>query len=312
MMSTRVHNEQPLAAANSVIGTLATQFQVYQISPSAQAALERAMGGITGATGPLGPTGPAGPVAGGAGGITGSVQYSMGDALGTLKGTSRFLYDGVDTLTVNGQTINGVAIGPSTGLFFNGSALIVSSGGQVYTSLNTMDDGSGNASIHGTLNGAGITGTTISATTAMFTPSLAVNGFNLVKATYCLAGVNNSGSGALNFGSIVFSTGGTFTVSGQTLTLPTFSGVRSYVVSLAGTGLVPVTTSSATLIINAPLASVNLLFLGSVNNASSSSQSLTTQSEYLLTVSANTSVVVSASTTIFTSFQGRVSVTQLV
>jgi hypothetical protein len=283
---------------------------VYDISPTALVTLERAIGGLTGPTGSTGPTGPPGPPASQAGGITGSIQFNQGNTLGTLLGSSRFLFDGVQTTTINGQTIQGISVGPGTGLFFNNNLTI--SPTRVYTSRNTVDDGTGNASIQGNLIVGSLTGTTIQATNTILTPSLTVNGVNLVKPIYCLAGVNNSGTGNLNFGSILFSTGGTFVAGGQTLTLPTLSITASYLVSLAGTGLTPVTLNPATLIINAPLASVTTLYQGSVNNASSIAQSLTTESESVLIVSANVSCVVSASTTVFTSFTGRLSVTQLI
>jgi hypothetical protein len=235
----------------------------------------------------------------------------LGDGLGTLAGTSRWLYDGVQTVTLNGQTINGTLLGPGTGLFFNNNLTVSSS--RVYTAHSTFDDGSGNAQLSGNLVVAGgITGATLSATVSMFTPSLSVGGVSIVKPLYALVSVNNSSSGGLNFGTIVFSTGGTFVASGLTFTLPTRTVSTAYLTNLAGTGVMPVTISSGTLLINAPLAAVNVLYLGEANNGQATPQSLTTQSESVLTVGANVSCVVSVSTTVFTSFGGRVTFTQLV
>lgn len=310
----RVHNEQPLAASNTPIGSIAAQFAVYEISPSALLTLERAVGGITGPTGSLGPTGPPGPAQGGGTGITGSVQYYAGDGLGTLVGTSRFMYDGVQTVSLNGQPMQGILVGPGTGLYFNNNLTV--SNTSVYTSRNILDDGLGNGRLQGTVNVGSLTGSMISATSTIYTPSLFVNGINLQRPVQALVTVNNSSTGNLTFGSIAFSAGGTFAVGGtnqQALTLPKKAASMTYLVNLCGTGQIPPSSTSATLILNAPLGSLTQLYQGSVNNFSTSTpQALTTQTESLLVVGANVVCVLSASTNIFTSFQGRIGITQLI
>jgi len=266
---------------------------------------------MTGPQGPTGSTGPAGPPANGSTGGQGAVQISAGDTQGTLLGSQLFRFDGVHTITLNSQTISGQNVAPSSGLSFNNNLIVSPS--SVYTPRNTVDDGNGNGSVLNTFSVTSLTGTNLYSSNSITTRTLSVNGNNLVKPIYGLIQTSNSSSGGLTFGSILFQVGGTFTAGGQSLTLPTLSTTTSYLVTLAGTGIIPVSLTTATLIINAPLASVTTLYIGSVNNySSSSSQSATTQSESILTVSSGVSCVVSCSTAVFTSFGGRLSVTQLI
>ena len=242
-----------------------------------------------GLTGPSGATGPPGPILLHVGGHDGSVQYNSAS---NLQGTSRLLYDGVDTVTLHGQSLVGKLVGPGTGFFLNGNLTV--SATQVYTSRNVLDDGRGNASVSSTLSVESIRGGSI------HTPSLFVNGMSLVKPIHAIVGLSNTASGRLTFGKVVFSSAGLLTSDNQSLTLPSSSTPVVYLATLAGAGAAPHTSVPATLLINAPTAQVEALYVGSVG------------SESVLTISPNTSVVVSASTTVYTSFRGRLTVLQLV